>query len=585
MNLLAQRFPEIDDLNERAWSAQYTDPALTLQLAVQSLELATRAEYPPGIAYALLNRAFYELRFRPLDQAESSLTDAGARFKDLDDKRGMLLVQTGLGALLLKQYRYHDAKQVLEQVLDAPDQDRIPLDAYFALYRLGYIHFYFGEIQEGLRYYYRALALAQRERSTPLSCQALSDLGSAQMELQNYEEARALLEQAYSICKTMQVCFAHLIYGNLASVHLETGNVEAALQIVENDFPLTGEYFQLGEKAFLDVVASQALAGVQRWDEAWERAARALPMAEADGHAEVANQCLWMLGVISRGRGAFKEAIHWLQEAERGFSHINNVFYVLHVYRSLADTFADLRQYESAYRYALMVQQHYEKSLGASSRARYYTLQIQYELTQAEFERDYALQQQIKLEHLNAELRFQVNEIAQLQTALREQATRDPLTGLYNRRYLNEQILPMLDQAERSGQTLCVALIDLDHFKSFNDRYGHGFGDEVLIRAAHLLSQQIRSSDLAVRYGGEEFCLVFPIATASDAQLRLEAILDAFRACVIEIGDKVQPGLTFSAGIAEYPRHGDCPDNLLHTADMALYRAKHQGRNLVLCAD
>ncbi|MFZ8283939.1 hypothetical protein ACO1KS_14175, partial [Staphylococcus aureus] len=90
--------------------------------------------------------------------------------------------------------------------------------------------------------------------------------------------------------------------------------------------------------------------------------------------------------------------------------------------------FADLRQYESAYRYALMVQQHYEKSWGASSRARYYTLQIQYELTQAEFERDYALQQQIKLEHLNAELRFQVNEIAQLQTALREQATRDPLT-------------------------------------------------------------------------------------------------------------------------------------------------------------
>jgi two-component system cell cycle response regulator len=576
---------ELDALNDSAWASQYTDPAYALSLALSCLELSRQAAYPRGRAYALLNKTFYELRFAPPAQAEITLREAESCFAKLDDARGALLVRYGKGALLLAQQRYDEAKDMLESALRENNHRSHALDAYFALYRLGYIHFNRGEVQEGLRYYYKALALVQRERCLPLCCMALSDLGSAQMELSNYSEARELLEQAYAICKKIPVCFSHLVVGNLASVHLEMGNPDAALELVENDFPDSGTIFRPGELAFLMIVSAQTYAGLQRWGEAWELAMQALPRARADKHPEVINQCLWMLGVIQRGMRQPQEAIKWLQEAELGFGTVKNVFYVMHVYRTLADSFADLGEYEAAYRYLQLFQQHYEETLGASAKARFFTLQIQHELTQAEFERDYALQQQIKLEALNSELHRKVEEIENLQAALLDQAVRDPLTGLHNRRFLDEQVLPILDQAQRTGHPVGIVLLDLDFFKRINDTHGHGFGDQVLIEMAALLRAHTRSSDMAVRYGGEEFCLIFPVSSALDARTRIKKLLKLFHNTSISLGEISITGLTFSAGIAEYPTHGDTAESLLHNADIALYNAKHQGRNRVLLAE
>lgn len=575
---------EIDTLNEIAWNAQYTDPATTLTLATRCIALAQATNQTHGLAYALLNKAFYEIRFCPALQAEDSLRAAQTHFEALGDRRGQLLVQSGFAGILLKRHEYDAAQMLLEQVLEAPEQDRLPLDGYFALYRLGYVHFYRGEVQEGLRYYYRALALVQRECSLPLSCQALSDLGSAQMELGNYEEARQLLEQAHGICGKVSVCFAHLIIGNLASVHLEMGNAATALRIVQNDFPVENQFFQRGDQAFLDVVAAQAYAGTGDWEAAHSHAMRALRRAEQDNHPEIHNQCLWMLGVIACGRRQPDTGIQWLRQAEAGFEEIRNPFYVLHVYQALADAYADMGQFDLAYLYLQRYQKHYEESRGTTASARFFTLQIQHELAQAELERDYALQQQTKLEALNRELQRKVAEVEQLQIALREQAVRDPLTGLYNRRFLSEQIGPILDQATRNGYMVSIVLIDLDGFKRINDTLGHGFGDQVLIDLAALLRSQIRSSDLAVRYGGEEFCLVFPMATAADTQARMESLLKDFHNCAIVCCDKFLTGLTFSGGIAQFPVHGTSELALLQTADKALYRAKHEGRNRILLA-
>ena len=576
---------EIDSLNDLAWASQYTDPATTLDLATRCIALALRENYRSGLAYALLNKAFYEIRYAPVAQAETTLREAETQFEQLDDRRGKLLVRSGFAGILMNLREYDAAQDLLEKILVAPETDRQPLDAYFALYRLGYLHFYRGEVQEGLRYYYKALALVQRERSLPLSCRALSDLGSAQMELGNYAEARELLEQAYAICESVQVSFFHLIAGNLASVHLEMGDTAAALAIIERDFSVPGTYFQPGEAAFLQVVAAQAYASLARWDEAEALALQGLQQARQHDHVELINQCLWMLGVIACGKKDFQQGIEWLLQAEQGFGDFKGVFYVLHVYDALANAYASLQQFGAAYEYLRRYQRQYEASLGASSKARFFTLQIQHELAQAEFERDYALQQQINLESLNNELRRKMSEIEQLQTALREQAVQDPLTGLYNRRFLNEQIGPLLSQAERADYPLCVVLIDLDNFKNINDTLGHGFGDQVLVTLATLLRHQIRASDLAVRFGGEEFLLAFPVSNAANTQSRVNHLLRQFRESMIVFGGKSLTGLSFSAGIAELFVHGTTIEELLHMADMALYRAKNEGRNQVQVAE
>jgi diguanylate cyclase (GGDEF)-like protein len=287
---------------------------------------------------------------------------------------------------------------------------------------------------------------------------------------------------------------------------------------------------------------------------------RGLKQAQLHEHMEIINQCQWMLGVIACGKGHPEQGIEWLLQAEQGFGEFKSVFYMLHVYNTLADAHAKLGRFDEAYRYARRYQEQYETSPGSSSRARFFTLQIQHELAQAEFERDYALQQQIKLEALNSELRHKVEEIENLQTALREQAV-------------------------RAGYALSMVLVNLDNFKNINDTLGHSFGDQVLVNLAALLRRQIRNTDLAVGYGGEEFCLVFPVSSAEDTRLRMDNLLAQFNDASIVFGDKALTGLTFSAGIAQLFVHGTTAEELLLMADSALYRAKNEGRARVLVSE
>lgn len=167
---------------------------------------------------------------------------------------------------------------------------------------------------------------------------------------------------------------------------------------------------------------------------------------------------------------------------------------------------------------------------------------------------------------------------------LREQAIRDPLTGLFNRRYLQSTLDREWARCQREKLPLCVALLDIDHFKQINDRYGHGVGDQVLIRLAQLLNDSIRREDLACRYGGEEFLLLLPGMGVDEAYERAQVWRQAFAALEIWVNG-ARLSLSLSVGVAVAPLHASEPDALIHQADLALYAAKAQGRNRVLLAE
>jgi diguanylate cyclase (GGDEF)-like protein len=181
----------------------------------------------------------------------------------------------------------------------------------------------------------------------------------------------------------------------------------------------------------------------------------------------------------------------------------------------------------------------------------------------------------------NQALQHQLDEIHVLQAQLREQAHRDPLTGLYNRRYLDATLARELARSAREAQPLSLMLIDIDHFKQVNDRYGHQAGDEVLKQLAALLNEQARSTDVVCRFGGEEFLLLLPNMPQDMALERAEHWRANFAALTVPCG-LVQVQATLSIGIASYPEHGTLPDELIHHADLALYRAKADGRNRVV---
>lgn len=187
------------------------------------------------------------------------------------------------------------------------------------------------------------------------------------------------------------------------------------------------------------------------------------------------------------------------------------------------------------------------------------------------------------LEAANQQLRGQLVEIERMQGLLREQALRDSLTGLYNRRFLEETMERELAHAKRTGSPLALIIIDIDHFKKVNDKYGHLAGDSMLQALGGILLAHSRTEDVACRYGGEEFVVVLRDTPVEVARERAEHWADQFRESRFSFKDTVVTG-TFSAGVAVFPDNAVDGATLLDAADTALYAAKEAGRDSVMCA-
>jgi diguanylate cyclase (GGDEF)-like protein len=169
-----------------------------------------------------------------------------------------------------------------------------------------------------------------------------------------------------------------------------------------------------------------------------------------------------------------------------------------------------------------------------------------------------------------------------LQETLRSRSERDPLTDLYNRRHLELSAERELARAGRHHHSLTFIMLDVDHFKVFNDTHGHDAGDAVLREVAHVLKRHTRTEDIACRYGGEEFLMVLPGCLLEDAYHKAEAIREAIAQLRVSAGGAALSRVTASIGIATYPQHGERLEELIRAADVALYKAKAAGRNQIV---
>jgi diguanylate cyclase (GGDEF)-like protein len=179
--------------------------------------------------------------------------------------------------------------------------------------------------------------------------------------------------------------------------------------------------------------------------------------------------------------------------------------------------------------------------------------------------------EQISLAIANVKLRDQ----------LRDQSIRDALTGMFNRRYMMETCRREFSRAARASQPVSILSIDVDHFKKFNDNHGHDAGDTVLRAVGDLLKSSFRDEDVPCRFGGEEFVVLLPGATAEAAAQKAEELRSRVEALIVRYVDGNLPRITISIGVAAFPGSGDSPQAVLKAADEALYRAKDAGRNCV----
>jgi diguanylate cyclase (GGDEF)-like protein len=171
-----------------------------------------------------------------------------------------------------------------------------------------------------------------------------------------------------------------------------------------------------------------------------------------------------------------------------------------------------------------------------------------------------------------------------LREVLRGQSIRDPLTGLFNRRFMEESLERELRRAIRGKQQVALLMLDVDQFKRFNDTFGHQAGDALLRALGNLLKESTRGQDVVCRYGGEEFAFVLAGASLDAARTRAELLREDVKQLNAQHGGQLLGAVTLSIGIAVFPENGDSAEQLLKAADDALYRAKESGRDRIVCA-
>jgi diguanylate cyclase (GGDEF)-like protein len=566
---------------EQAWQQAYLDPRRALALGQRVIELGQPGELLVG--HGWLHVALAEVRIGDEALAQSALDQARPVFTHHGDGRGSALCDE-VQAILMRRAGDYAASRQLHADIDGrshiawTDHDR-----FLGHNSRAITHKLLGQADDALRHFYAALDAARATGWSGAVVTALGNLGGYHHDLYNLEDARVLCEQALQTGRAVGARQSILTAAaNLIMIYHASGlpaqvRAMADYLLGHPDELLPGALDRFPLPLALAALDSGDPAGAQHYLD------RGAVNGVADGDGLVAWAWLQARCSLARGDAAQARALVDRTVASRAQSRVSDQPYdLMQLHRAGADACEQLADLGAALAFTRRAQAVYEELVGRSARARYLALQVNHELASTQRERDLALQShrtaeddRRRLAELNRALEAKMAETELLHERLRDQALRDPLTGLHNRRYLFEVAPGMVERARRQASPLCVVLLDLDHFKAVNDNFGHDTGDAVLLRFSQLLTQTVRRSDVVCRHGGEEFVVVMPDIGVAGARSTLLRLLESCRA-LSPTGDL--PACTFSAGLAEFAAHGGTLDQLLTRADRAMYAAKSGGR-------
>lgn len=572
---------------DKLWRARLGWPQSTRRLAMSVRERTMRrgdAVDTARIDLVLLSIEQFERQSVRAETAYAS--DLGNVFRAAGDACWLALAKLHLARDAFMG-GIESAESAMRQWIDHDSTQADELDQSWACATLGGLLIQKGDEEAGFRLRYESVECLRRQPPSPESAFALMNLGVTHHRFGNLRTAESLLEDAFQVAQTLGMTESYfLITGNVASVQLELGQPERALSTlaVAANVPNGTPY-----RSLYETMMGDALRAAGRHGEAREWLDRALKRIGEENSP----QLRWMARIVElsqlRAEGRLDEALSLLRTAESTPPPFENPADALRICSEAAALFAEREEWEHAYAYERRHRDAYLELQRHAARVERFALQARYDLYRNQVERDFERRRREEAElarstvqTLNEDLSTRLREIEMLQSALQEQVITDPLTGLYNRRFLGEVLPRELERAARDSSPVSVAILDVDGFKGVNDLHGHALGDDVLRRLSALLKDKTRATDYCCRFGGEEFCIVLTGIGADPARERLAAILDDFAALVLatQTGTDLR-GLSFSCGVAAYPAHASHVEALLTLADGALLRAKRAGKRRV----
>jgi diguanylate cyclase (GGDEF)-like protein len=521
-------FTELDRLTETAWQKRDANPAEARSLADRARAQAEASGYDSGLGRSLTTSSFLHYR--------------AGRFGDA--------LQEALTALKLLE--------------TSSNPSWLP-----RLYNiLGITHDALGNRPLALDFLFKQLELSRQLGDTLQEAVALHDLG---LLADNNAKAKHYFEQALGVFRALNERWSEAIaLLNLAEVAMKEKDYEQAFAFAKAVQAIGEHEGKAVEQAYTMSILAEIYASQEQFAEALQHYQKSLDSI-AKSHNELSLKPTVLLGMgrCQARLGAKGETIlAYFQEALQVSETMDyrTMVYVCH--QALSESYKTLGEFEKALYHFEQFHTLKETIFNEESEQKTRGLEV---LHQTESAKQEARAQQRK----NAELGQYISELESLNQQVKELSVRDPLTGLYNRRYLFEHLARLTKQADE----VSIALLDVDHFKHVNDTFSHQVGDEVLKGVATLLSTVLRTGDVAARYGGEEFVIVFPETSVEQAFLACERLRTTLQT---HLWNEALPNLRVSASIGiAFGRTRDY-EALLSLADKHLYTAKLQGRNRVV---
>ncbi|HUL64029.1 MAG TPA: diguanylate cyclase [Burkholderiaceae bacterium] len=579
-----------------AWRMQYHDSRQSLVLAEQACVRALATADLSAEGWARLTRGVHLLRYGPRTEAQAELARAQACFEALTETAGTILTRAWVARSLLLDGRSSEALDVLLPLREPGLRLLKEEERGMLLNNIAGCHSTLGQSAQAFAYMYQALRETSAARNRGFDVVLYNNIGFELSQLGDSPEGLRYLDQGIERCK--QVANPRLLatlLGNRIACLIELGRPSDALADVDRLLAMPADPSGRGHlSARFETMAIVALRAGEMALGA-ELVARAKEQLAESGTPDERIELAVATAELLRSRGDLQGAASVLEQAIPYTSGPDapGPRTPCLLYRTLADVSEQMGRADAALAHLRSWQRLHEDRVQRASHARFQAAALQTELLRLRHERDEidarrrsSERAKQGLEAMNRQLSQKVKEVESLQAALRDQAVRDFLTGLFNRRYLNEVLPSMLALAERNNEPLGVAIIDFDHFKAVNDEHGHAAGDALLAGFGRLLAERLRKSDVACRYGGEEFCLLMPHTDAASARRKLGSLQEAWRQQRFKFDSGTVSACTFSAGIADSQQVPGSLDALLRAADSAGLEAKRLGRNrLVIATD
>ncbi len=563
-------------------------------------------------ALALRGEAWFHVGYSLLRGGKANLAvaaneNARASYLAHDDQRGLLMCDEFDGLHLRSQGRLHEAMELHLRIASRTDVVRRPVDLYITHNARALTRKLLGQHDLMLFDFYKSLDAAKTCDSPGPNINALVNLGGSHGDLYNLPEAQRMSEEALDLAEAAGAwtAFAVAIF-NLTQAYDGLGLSAQCAAVLERVRRLEHRMTPgvLGNNTPLMAIA-HLCAGDLDGARAWLDQGATAMFGDGDGKTDYARAQACYLLALGRNEEARSVAEARISEAMRAQFH-DQPYARMRLLQVATDVCERLHDTAAALRYLREAQGLYETLVGRSARAGFIATQVAHEYAVARDDRDRAREAQERAEvdrrrlatlnhaleermresqRLNEALQQKIAEAEALQVQLRDQAVRDPLTGLYNRRFLAETSVARIELARRHATPIAIVLIDIDHFKKINDLHGHARGDEVLQQFAALLRERMRRSDIVCRFGGEEFVLL--VDNCDDATLAgiLDGLMKQFRSLRFGAGEDRLDDCTFSAGVALLDADGADFEALVRVADLRMYRAKATGRARVCFRD